>query len=386
MKKKILISLSVLFIAVCSYCQNDTSYQKEKKKDTVKNLKYSNLRRNPLPFPGNLKDTVLPDRNILVKERDSLLAILQTISKQEALFGTDTIQKKKALLNKLLALNKCKIILWDARESQCGSTINWQDVERYDGSLGVTKEFVKDKSPKVGQLQWRYNFSDEFKNNNDNPGALMGTRWCTGTLIGKDIFITAGHCFDNNNPEYKDKLPVKNGKIISSRQMARLMKVNFNYELEAATTHIRTDTIDYPVLDTIEFRRGGYDYAIILLGKDKNGMLPGERFGIAQVSKEIPVVSDPIAVIQHPLGYPKVVAAGTVLSCNASKNENMDYNNLDTEGGASGAAVLSIKNGKIIGIHVLGGCNGDDEETGKNSAVPIYLVLRVSDYIKKIAN
>src|SRR6186713_2718470 len=58
-------------------------------------------------------------------------------------------------------------------ESQCGPTWDVQEVEQYDGSLGVTNKWVQRHEGAVG--------------------FLVGTG-CTGTLISEDLFISAGHC------------------------------------------------------------------------------------------------------------------------------------------------------------------------------------------------
>lgn len=376
MKKKIVFIISLTFLLLS--CNQDKNKSATETENPILK-KYRNLKRNPLPYPNELKNVKLPTIDTLIKERDSILAAIKSAS-IESVLQTDTVKTGKIDLEKMLALNTCKIIMLE-EESICGKEKNWQNVEAYDGSLGVTKQFVQERSTKVGQLQWKYNFGSDFKGTNDSEGSLMGIRWCTGTLIGKDIFITAGHCFDTDNKEYKDRLPQKDGKVISTRKMAQLMKVNFNYQYTGTTNTIRPDTIDYPVLDTLEFRHEKLDYAIILLGKDKYGMYPGDRFGFTEVAKDKPLDNDKIAIIQHPSGLPKVIATGSIKSFNSV----IDYNNIDTEPGASGSGVISTTNNKIIGIHTSGGCMGFDIELGANSAIPIFLISQVSSIIKKLA-
>jgi hypothetical protein len=40
-----------------------------------------------------------------------------------------------------------------AFETICGATDETQDVEKYDGTLSVTREFVDTHEPRIGQLQ-----------------------------------------------------------------------------------------------------------------------------------------------------------------------------------------------------------------------------------------
>jgi Trypsin len=80
-------------------------------------------------------------------------------------------------------------------ESQCGATDDSQPVEQYDGTLGVTTAFVNAHQAPVGQLQWNDNLAAIYT----NPGNVSGVRWCTGALVANDLFLTAGHCFDQLN-------------------------------------------------------------------------------------------------------------------------------------------------------------------------------------------
>lgn len=79
-------------------------------------------------------------------------------------------------------------------ESICGATDDSQPVEQYGGTLGVTTTFVAAHQSPVGQLQWNNNLAALYT----SPGNVSGVRWCTGTLISNDLFLSAGHCFDQN--------------------------------------------------------------------------------------------------------------------------------------------------------------------------------------------
>jgi Trypsin-like peptidase domain len=372
MKKTALFIITLFFLLqACNDAKNDKTQEK-----TV-HSKYRSLKRYPLPYPKELRNIKLPAIEVLDKERDSLLASIAVAYEESNKFKDSAIANKLAEIKVALDVNATKIMMYE--DSQCGLKIDWQNVEAYDGSLGATKQFAGLISTKVGQLQWKYNFGSEFKGANDSEGKVAGETWCTGTLIGKDIFITAGHCFDNTKEKYR--LPVKDGQTISTRKMAQLMKVNFNYQFAGTTNTLRPDTFDYPVLDTIEFKRGGLDYAIILLGKDKDGNLPGDKFGFTELSKDEPAQNDQVIIIQHPLGLPKVIAGGNI----QFSNSFITYGTIDTDYGSSGSGIISISRKKIIGIHTSGLCTGDFNETGSNSGVSISTIVQKSPLIKKIA-
>lgn len=79
--------------------------------------------------------------------------------------------------------------------AQCGSDWDMQHVESYDGSLGVTRDFVDYHERFVGQLHWNNDLASKY----DDPGNVNDVRWCTGTMISDDLMLTAGHCFGRKN-------------------------------------------------------------------------------------------------------------------------------------------------------------------------------------------
>ena len=171
---------------------------------------------------------------------------------------------------------------------------------------------------------------------------------------------------------------MKNGKTISSAEMAKLMRVNFNYQYSGTSGKLRSDTIDYPVLELLEIGNdSGVDYAIIKLGKDNMGKLPGERFGAIPISNLPAAVLEMLVVIQHPDGDPKVVETGPVSSLTTGW---INYNDIDTRSGSSGSALISAVNGKIVGVHTDGGC--DTHRDGHNHGVPIGVMLSFSPILR----
>jgi hypothetical protein len=111
------------------------------------------------------------------------------------------------------------------------------------------------------------------------------------------------------------------------------------------------------------------DYSIVRLGRDASGKLPGERFGFLPVAhRNVTIPSTVLCLIQHPNGNPKRIEAGALLENTGSQ---IRYKDIDTNGGASGAPLLS-ESGEIVGVHTNGGCYrfGD----GFNFGAPIELI------------
>jgi Trypsin len=112
--------------------------------------------------------------------------------------------------------------------SQCGATDDSQPVEQYDGTLGVTTAFVDAHQAPVGQIQWNDNLAAIYT----NPGNVSGVRWCTGALVANNLFLTAGHCFDQTGGGWQRPLVNGTTDVISPQEIATNMHVNFNYQVD----------------------------------------------------------------------------------------------------------------------------------------------------------
>jgi hypothetical protein len=202
-------------------------------------------------------------------------------------------------------------------ESQCGPGWDVQDVETYDGTLGVSGDFVARQERHVGY--------------HVRPG-------CTGTLISKDLFISAGHC----------------GYVVGD-------VVRFNFQ--DAPDGTARPTTDVTVAAVVEQENNGtWDYAIVRLNGD-----PGFQFGHASIAASDAPVGATVAIIQHPGGVPKVVHAGPLVDYASTVGANWFRHRVDTIGGSSGSGVLNTA-GQLVGIHTNAGCNTGAPIEG-NSAI-----------------
>lgn len=213
----------------------------------------------------------------------------------------------------------------------CGSTNDAQHVNHYNGALGPTVGFVQTHKTSKGALE---TIAD--------PAA--DPKYCSGTLIAADLFLTAGHCVGSSTI----------GDFVA-----------FNYELVAGGTTVAAQS-HFQVTQILEDNISSVDYAIVRLSGN-----PGNTFGIAAVAAGDPPVGSAITIIGHPEGEPKQIEAGTVGSYSGNY---MRYGNVDTLGGSSGSGVLDNA-GAIVAVHTNGGCGAT---SGTNSGPRIARIREVS--------
>lgn len=218
--------------------------------------------------------------------------------------------------------------------STCGSKDDSQFVNDYNGTLGPTVTFVQTHKRSKGALE-------------TTATASSSAKYCSGTLIGTNLFLTAGHCVDSATlGDY----------------------VAMNYERAAGSTTVLTQS-HYRVNAILEDELGGLDYAILRLDGT-----PGSTWGISSVATSDPGTGAAITIIGHPNRQPKKIEAGTVASFSTNY---VRYGNIDTLGGSSGSGIIN-SSGQVVGVHTNGGCTATG---GTNSGVRISRIRAVSSIL-----
>jgi V8-like Glu-specific endopeptidase len=322
------------------------------------------------------EDPVLPKPVALPQPRQAELAARATL---EAFGPTevkldDLVQRRNMLALELgLVDAEIDVVASSLPEAICGGADDSQEVEKYDGSLGVTREFVDTHEPRIGQLQWLEDLHDRFSGPGDSAGSVAGVRWGSGGLIANDLFISAGHCFDQQGGGHNR--PSRGGKLIESDEIATLMRVNFNYQVNGQTGETRPGEA-FPVEELLECKIANLDFAIVRVGTNAAGRLPGETYGTLAIAAEDLITNGAmLCLIQHPKGDPKRIEAGPM-----SKNEagQIHYDSLDTLNASSGSPILS-DSGEVVGVHTNGGCSF---MSGSNFGVAIGAIRNASSIVE----
>lgn len=220
--------------------------------------------------------------------------------------------------------------------SICGKN-DLQQVNSYDGTLGQPVEFVMaHKNPVAAMAEGTPERSSKF---------------CSGTMIAPDLFLTASHCVDSQTP----------GKWIV-----------FNYETKAHSSELLPQD-HYKISAVVEegaAQSPQLDYAIVKV--DGN---PGLKYGFTPVRAEVPENGHLLTIIQHPSGNPKQVESGPAAGVSGNY---LLYSDLDTEPGSSGSGVLD-KDGAVVAVHTNGGCTSSG---GANRGVKMADIAKVSKTIQ----
>lgn len=166
---------------------------------------------------------------------------------------------------------------------------------------------------------------------------------CSATMISNSCAITAGHCHN-----YIKILEFNVGHPDRSMQ--------YPQKLEEDLFTVDSDSIKYQ--DDKDS-----DWAVFkVLRNSKTGKLPGELYGYYDISFRTPMHSSTVIITgygsdsRRERTYLQQTDSGDITEVDR-KNAILKYR-VDTTGGSSGSAVISLVTDQIIAIHTNGGCDG----------------------------
>lgn len=280
---------------------------------------------------------------------------------RSALLGSDN--------DTLLEMNFLRMV-----ETLCGVN-DMEDVELYSGQLGASQKFVAAFEPTTAQIQWNDDLVDKF---GDGAGNVSGVRWCTGSLIADNLFLTAGHCFEPSNNPFQWVTPsrIVDGVrvFLEPAEIVLNMHLNFRYQVAADTGEIREADV-FPIEELLEMGpESGLDYAIVRVGPNAAGEMPNDVWGAREIAAVEPQDGALVTILQHPAGQPEKIEAGTET---VFDGDFVTYADIDTLGGSSGSGVLN-EDGEIVAVHTNGGCG---PISGANLALSVRRIAETSEII-----
>jgi len=186
--------------------------------------------------------------------------------------------------------------------------------------------------------------------------------FCSGTLVGEDLIMTAGHCI-TDDASCADARFVFGYNIDSAGGQARTSvqpkdlytcKRIVKRALDKQASGIIGTGI--AIIGALLNKQAGPDFALIQLDRKVEGRKP------LAVNRGSVANGERIFVIGHPVGLPVKVAGDAGVRDNSFKA--FFLTDLDTFGGNSGSAVFNASTNKIEGILVRGGTDFVDSPAG----------------------
>lgn len=160
--------------------------------------------------------------------------------------------------------------------------------------------------------------------------------FCSGSLVGKNLVMTAGHCIKDENDCADTKFIFGFGLKVAGANLSSAQASEV-YSCKKIVKRYLNE--DYGTL--------GPDYALVELDRPAEGKAPLAVSRGGDLKK-----GDSIVVIGHPSGLPVKVAGGATVR--DPSPDGYFVANLDTYGGNSGSAVFNGRTGLIEGILVRG--------------------------------
>lgn len=157
--------------------------------------------------------------------------------------------------------------------------------------------------------------------------------FCSGFLVGPDVFVTAGHCITNETDCQGTAMVFGFGYTSRDKDILNLPEQDVYFCKE--------------IISRKQDDNNESDYAVVRLDRAVAGRTPLAFRKQGKIS-----ANAQITVIGHPSGLPTKVSGGAKVR----RNDNPVFfvANLDTYGGNSGSAVVDSATGLVEGILVRG--------------------------------
>jgi len=174
---------------------------------------------------------------------------------------------------------------------------------------------------------------------------------CSGTLVGEDLVMTAGHCLDTQAQCNDTKLVFGFGIAKEGGTAPTTVPAANVYSCKSIVSSKLESSVHGKMTQQEAAMKGiilDLDYSIIKLDRKVAGRKPlkiNRNGGLQKGSA--------IMVIGHPVGLPVKVADGATV-INLRGDDSFFEANLDTYGGNSGSGVFNVRTGLIEGILVRG--------------------------------
>ncbi len=187
--------------------------------------------------------------------------------------------------------------------------------------------------------------------------------FCSGTLVGEDIVMTAGHCITNEircaDTKFVFGFAVKStgGQAVTSMPVSEVYGCKKIIKRDLSTQPTGFGSAISALIGSMINGGTGPDYALVQLDRKVTGHKP-----LAINRKQRLAKGDPMFVIGHPVGLPLKVAGDAKVRDAGPRYFFMT--DLDTFGGNSGSAVFNARTNLIEGILVRGGTDFVQSPTG----------------------
>ncbi len=254
-----------------------------------------------------------------------------------------------SLLTSLSAFAEDRVIYGEDNRKELFDPTNDQmllDSARSTAILIEDKDLIKNAAtPEVIGLPTKSFKQRAGVCDNERFASQASAGFCSGFLVGDDLFVTAGHCIENQ--EGCDAISMVFG-FGYDKEDKDLSKVSAK-EVYHCKSIVKRE---------LQQTATGRDYAVIKLDRPVVGRAPLKLRRTGAVH-----VGDGVAVIGNPVGLPTKITDGAKVR-SVKAEQPYFVANLDTYGGNSGSAVFNLVTGEVEGILVRGETDFDSSGPG----------------------